>query len=165
MANEKNLVPFTSEQNREEARKNGAKGGKASAAARQRKKAMRQAAATLLNTAVLDAEGEAINEIRNKLKSFGLNENESTFQDAVLVSVMIKALQGDVQASQFLRDTAGDSPSLEIRKEELKIKKAELALKRKAILDDSRPDRDENNLFDTIKSVEEITTDDLPEIE
>ena len=52
MANEKNLTPFTSEQSREEAVKNGRKGGQASGSEIRRKKAMRQAAAMLLNTPI-----------------------------------------------------------------------------------------------------------------
>lgn len=42
MAREDNLIPFTSEQNREEAKKNGRKGGIASGEARRLKKTMRQ---------------------------------------------------------------------------------------------------------------------------
>ena len=42
MANEKNLIPFTSDQSHDEAVKNGKKGGVASGAARRRRKTMRQ---------------------------------------------------------------------------------------------------------------------------
>lgn len=165
MANEENLKPFTSDQSREEAKKNGSKGGKASGASRRRKKAMRQAAASLLNMEISGAKGESINKVRQLLRSFGLDEDEATFQDAMLVSLMIKALRGDVAAAQYMRDTAGENPALDIRKEELKLKKAELKLKQKSLLDSSKPDRDENNLLEAIKSVEEINTDDLPEVE
>ena len=165
MANEENLKPFTSDQNREEAKKNGRKGGKASGAARRRKKAMRQAAATLLNTSVSGTKGEVSGRIKQRLKAFGYDEDEALLQDAMLIGVMMRALSGDVRAAEFIRDTAGDSPALDIRKEELKLKKAELEIKRKSLLDDSKPDRDENNLFEAIKSVEEVDTDDLPEVE
>ena len=83
----------------------------------------------------------------------------------MLVGVMLKALKGDVRASEFMRDTAGNNPALNVRREELKLKKAELEIKRKALLDDSKPDRDENNLFEAIKAVGEVDTDDLPEVE
>jgi len=126
---------------------------------------MKQAAATLLSMNISDANGNSINKVRQLLKSFGYDDEDATFQDAMLVSIMIKAIGGDVKASQFLRDTAGENPALDIRKEELKLKKAELKLKRESLLDSSKPDRDENNLFDAIKSVEEIDTDDLPEVE
>lgn len=48
MANEQNLKPFTSDQNREEAAKAGRKGGKASGAARRAAKTYREAAKILL---------------------------------------------------------------------------------------------------------------------
>lgn len=167
MANEENLKNGERTQFRtgEEQAKIAKKGGKASGAARRKKKAMKQAAAALLNMNISDAKGDAVNMVRNRLRSFGYDDEDATFQDAMLVSVMIKALRGDVQASQFIRDTAGQSPALDIRKEELKLKKAELKLKKDALLGGEKNDRDENNLLDAIKSVEEIDTDDLPEVE
>lgn len=132
MANEENLKPFTSDQSREEAKKNGSKGGKASGTSRRRKKAMKQAAAALLNMNLSDAKGDAVNMVRQRLRSFGYDDEDATFQDAMLVSIMIKALRGDVQASQFIRDTAGQNPALDIRKEELKLKKAEFKLKQES---------------------------------
>ena len=164
MANNENLKPFN-ERTEEERRAISKKAGQASGAARRRKKAMRQAATALLNMNIANASGDAINVVKQRLRTFGYDVEDATVQDAMLVSVMIKALKGDVQASQFLRDTAGENPALNLRKEELKLKKAELEIKRKAMLDDSKPDRDENNLLEAIRSVEEINTDDLPEVE
>ena len=43
MANEKNLNPFTSDQSREEAKKNGRKGGIASGKAKRKKKTLQKA--------------------------------------------------------------------------------------------------------------------------
>ena len=56
MANEKNLIPhqFTSDQNREEAAKNGRLGGKASGAARRRKRSLKEAADLYLSLPVED---------------------------------------------------------------------------------------------------------------
>lgn len=164
MANAGNLIPNEA-RTPSERRENARKAGKASGVARRKKAAMKQAAATLLSMNISDANGNSINKVRQLLKSFGYDDEDATFQDAMLVSIMIKAIGGDVKASQFLRDTAGENPALDIRKEELKLKKAELKLKRESLLDSSKPDRDENNLFDAIKSVEEIDTDDLPEVE
>ena len=167
MANEENLKKGESTQFRtgEEQVKIAQKGGKASGKARRRKKAMRQAASALLNMDISGAKGDAINVVRQRLRSFGLDENEATFQDAMLVSVMIKALKGDVQASAFLRDTAGESPSLGLRKEEMKLRKEALKLKRESLLGGEKNDRDENNLLDAIKGIEEVDTSDLPEVE
>ena len=55
MANEQNLVPFTTNQSREEAVKNGRKGGKASGKARRRKADFRKTL-NLLLTAEIDNE-------------------------------------------------------------------------------------------------------------
>lgn len=164
MANEKNLVPIT-QRSSNEAREMGRKGGKESGKTRRRKKAMRQAASALLNMDISGAKGDAINVVRQRLRAFGLDEEEATFQDAMLVSVMIKALKGDVQATAFLRDTAGENPQLGMRKEELKLRKAELKLKQDALMGGEANDRDENNLLDAIKDVEEVDTSDLPEVE
>lgn len=57
MANEKNLIPFTSEQSREEAKKNGRKGGYASGEARRRKADLRKMAQTLLDGTFTDKNG------------------------------------------------------------------------------------------------------------
>lgn len=164
MANADNLIP-NEKRTPSERRENARKAGKASGKARRRKKAMRQAAASLLNMELSGAKGDSINKVRQLLRSFGLDEDEATFQDAMLVSVMIKALKGDVQATAFLRDTAGENPQLGMRKEELKLRKEELKLKRDALMGGEKNDRDENNLLDAIKGVEEVDTRDLPEIE
>ena len=52
MANEKNLVPFTSEQSHEEAVKNGRKGGIASGEAKRNRKMLRDCIDYLLERAV-----------------------------------------------------------------------------------------------------------------
>lgn len=164
MANADNLIP-NEERTPEERRENAQKAGKASGEARRKKKAMKQAAAALLNMDISKTSGESINIIKQRLKSFGGDVEESTLQDALLVCVMMKALKGDIRAAEFLRDTAGNNPALDIRKEELKLRKAELQLKKDALLGGEKTDRDENNLLDAIKAVEEINTDDLPEVE
>ena len=166
MANEENLKK--GEQTRfragEEQAETARKGGIASGASRRRKKAMRKAAADLLNMDISNTSGEAVSVIKTRLRNFGFDPEDATLQDAMLLSVMIKALRGDVRASEFIRDTAGNNPAIEIKKEELKLRKAELEIKRKSLLDDSKPDRDENNLLEAIKDMGEINTDDLPEV-
>ena len=164
MANTDNLIP-NEERTPEERRENARKAGKASGAARRRKKAMRQAAADLLNMNISGSQSEVTNVIKQRLRAFGYDPEDATFQDAMLVGVMMKAIKGDVRASEFMRDTAGNNPALNMRKEELKVKKAELELKRKALLDGSKPDRDENNLFDAIRAIEEVDTSDLHEVQ
>ena len=84
MANEQNLVPFTSEQNREEAKKNGRKGGIASGKARRKRK-------TLKGELLLMLEDEEV-------------------QKSVAVALINQAQKGDVKAFGMLRDTIGEAP-------------------------------------------------------
>lgn len=55
MANVENLTPFTSEQSREEAKKNGQKGGIASGKARREKKTIQKILADLLDSEIKDS--------------------------------------------------------------------------------------------------------------
>lgn len=130
MANEENLIPKTSDQSREEAKRNGSKGGKASGAARRRKKAMKDSAKALLSMNVCSMNGGSIDKIKALLRSFGYDDDKATVQDAILISWLLSAMKGDVQAGKLLRDTAGESPDMEIKKAELRIKKQLLELKR-----------------------------------
>lgn len=164
MANPENLIP-NEERTPEERRENARKAGHASGAARRKKKAMRQAASELLNMSLSGSSNAITNAMKLRLVELGYDPDEATFQEAMLVSVMFKALKGDIRASEFMRDTAGSNPAINVRQEELKLKKAELEIKRKALLDESKPDRDENNLFEVIRAVGEVDTDDLPEVE
>ena len=108
MANEQNLAPpFTSDQNREEASKNGRKGGIKSGEVRRRKKEMRERLEVLLSMPIKDGKGASI----DKIKSFGeLKGKNITVEDAVLIAITQKALKGDIPASTFLRDTIGEKP-------------------------------------------------------
>ena len=104
MANEQNLKPFTSEQDREQAVKNGKKGGKASGEARRRKRDMKERLQILLSMSIKDGKGADI----EKIKNFGSLKGENiTVEDAILVAMIQKALKGDVSASNFIRDTSG----------------------------------------------------------
>lgn len=94
MANEENLIPFTSEQNREEAQKNGRKGGIASGEARRAKKTMKEMLDYLLEK-----------EIENQKTG-----EKVTCREAMLSAMVKKAIKGDVKACQFVRDTSGETP-------------------------------------------------------
>ena len=84
MANEKNLVPFTSEQSHEEAVKNGRKGGIASGEAKRKRK-------TLKEELLLMLEDEEV-------------------QKSVAVALIQEAQNGNVKAFGMLRDTIGEAP-------------------------------------------------------
>lgn len=85
MANVQNLNPART---KEEARKRGAAGGRASGAARREKKTMRQRLELLLSRKVGDMETA----------------------DAVSIAIIEKALSGDVRAYEVIRDTIGEKP-------------------------------------------------------
>ena len=88
MANEKNLrVPTSSE-----ARENGKKGGIASAESRKRKKLLRECIDELL------------------AKEYTSEGKTLTGSEALAVTLMKKAMKGDVKAFEVLRDTAGEKP-------------------------------------------------------
>ena len=84
MANEKNLVPFTSEQSHEEAVKNGRKGGIASGEARRKRKTLKEELLLILS------EGET--------------------QQSVTLALIEKAMSGDTKAFEVIRDTIGEKP-------------------------------------------------------
>lgn len=82
MANEQNLRPFTSEQSRDEAVKNGRKGGKASAEARKERK--------LIKDRILERMGESD-------------------WDTMIDNLIRRAAETD-KAFEVLRDTIGEKP-------------------------------------------------------
>lgn len=84
VANEQNLKPFTAEQSREEAVKNGKKGGIASGKAKRKRKSLREQLELLLET--------------------------GNTQESIAVALVEKAMSGDVRAFEVLRDTIGEKP-------------------------------------------------------
>ena len=89
----------------EEAREKGAKGGKASAEARKRKKTMREVYESLRTLEVVPSHAEALQEmLQEKLPTV-------TVDEAIMLAMIAKAERGDVQAAQFIRDTAGEKPT------------------------------------------------------
>lgn len=104
MAAGDNLRPyrFTSEQSREKAAEAGRKGGKASGAAKRKKKAMREVLEAMLS---LPMKGGKV----DKLNSFTDIQNANmTVEQAILAAQILKAVQkGDTRAATFIRDTAG----------------------------------------------------------
>lgn len=98
--NLQNLIVPTSEQ----ARENGRKGGKASAEAKKRRKAMKEQLEMLLSLSLKNED------VKKKIKDLGVNVEDIDNQLAINLSLMNKALKGDVQAYQVIRDTIGEKP-------------------------------------------------------
>ena len=87
--NKQNLKVPTSE----EARRNGAKGGKASAESKRRKKELKECLEILLENVIVAKNGE-----------------EKTGAEALSAQLFKKAMSGDVRAFEVLRDTVGQKP-------------------------------------------------------
>lgn len=167
MANAENLKKGKATQFKsgKDAVENGRKAGVASGASRRRKRAMRQAAAMLLNTQIpMNEQGPFMGTVKTLLKTFGYTPDDATYQDALLAGIMLEAMKGDVRAAEFIRDTAGESPALDIRKAELKMRQEELKFKQEQSSGAAAPGA-VNNLLEAIMQTGEIDTDDLPEIE
>lgn len=98
---------------------NTSKAGKASARARKKKKDMKEMLTLLLE---LDVKSEKVKE---ELKKTGIKEKEMTNQMALMVSVLNKAMRGDMKAVTFVRDTIGEKP---IERAEVETKSTEASL-------------------------------------
>ena len=112
MANESNLIPFTSEQSREEAKKNGRKGGIASGEARRKRKAFKEQIDYFLSLPFPDMTDSNGNKIKDAFKNFGIEEEEIDNQMAMILSMWKNVIKrGDVSAFTALRDTVGEKPT------------------------------------------------------
>ena len=105
MANEQNLIPFTSNQSREEAKKNGAKGGKKSGEVRRKRKAMKEQMEMLLSLPFKQSEA------LDFMKDLGIEDNLDN-QMALIVAMYGKALKGDVQAFNTIREVVQDEKTV-----------------------------------------------------
>ena len=106
MANEQNLKPFTSDQSREEAKKNGAKGGKKSGEVRSMNAEMRKRLEQIVKMTL--KEGKA-DKIKNLADAKGAN---LTISDALLVKLVTMALGGNIKAMNKLMELLGmDNPA------------------------------------------------------
>ena len=113
---DKNLKPFTSEQNREEAVKNGKKGGVASGEARRRKRSMKESFETLLAMPTND-------KYKAALKRKGIEVPEDMTNEQVLVvSMMANAIAGDSRMAALMLDVLGERQSDRLKAKELELK-------------------------------------------
>lgn len=104
MPNPENLIghEFTSDQNREEAAKNGRKGGKASGRARRQKKLLADCLNLLLERNYTNSQGQ-----------------EMDGADLISVKLFQQAVDGDIRAFQMIRDTIGQQPVQRIESVEI----------------------------------------------
>lgn len=107
MAGQDNLVSLatrTTDEQREIAKK----GGKASGKARREKKLLKDQINLLLSLPLKDKKA------KEKLKALGINADNIDNQMAMVIAMWNKAIKGDVQAFNTLRDTVGEKPVDEV---------------------------------------------------
>ena len=91
----------------EQRRENGRKGGIASGEAKRKKKAMRETLDVLLAMPMRSGKFADIETIKNFAAIKGKNIN---VQEAMIISMLQRAMKGDVKAAEWIRDTAGQKP-------------------------------------------------------
>ena len=96
MANEQNLRTLSPK----EAREQGRKGGKASAAKRAERKTFREGLLLLLNEPLKDKAG---------------NPTTNTTQDAITGGLVKRAANGGARAFEMIRDTIGEKPVQDVK--------------------------------------------------
>lgn len=97
-----NLIPVRTES---EARERGRNGGIKSGEARRRKKSMREMAKYIMDSSVSKQMGN----IRETLARMGIEENDMTYQAAVVVRLIQKAMvDGDTSAIRVIGELTGD---------------------------------------------------------
>lgn len=112
MANEENLIPFTSEQSREEAKRNGAKGGKKSGEVRRQRKAMKEQMDLLLSLPfnLKDSKG---NDVADSLEFLGIDKENIDNQMAIVISLWKTAMNSNsaqqINAVREIRDITRDN--------------------------------------------------------
>ena len=106
MAGEENLIPFN-ERTEEEQKRIARMGGKASGEARRRKKTMKENLELLLTMSVGKGNKADIEKGEN-IKEYA--KENVTVEQAILIAQIQKALKGDAQAFEMIRDLIGEKP-------------------------------------------------------
>ena len=101
MANIQNLIPIEHLSN-EEAKRRGSMGGKASAEARRKKKAIKETINLMLEMPVFNEK------MKKQMQDLGFVDEELTNQTALVLALYKRALSGDVMAFNTLADRSGE---------------------------------------------------------
>ncbi len=126
MANEENLKPFD-KRSVNEARESGKKGGIKSGQARRKKKSMKQAMNLLLSLPVSDENAQ-------RLAQLGIDVDDADNQMLMMVSMMQRAIKGNVTAAQFIANITGSTAMTEAEREKIKLEKKRLKLEEAKLL-------------------------------
>ena len=102
LMNEQNLKPIRST---EEAKQKGSAGGKKSGEVRRERKKFKDIMNVFLSLDVPDEE------VKDFLKKMGIDDEDINLQTAIVYKQINKAIQGDLEAAKFCRDTVGEKPT------------------------------------------------------
>lgn len=122
MANEKNLKPFTSEQSRDEAVKNGSKGGKKSGVTRRRKILLKAMLPSLLERGAFSEEDLAL------LEGYGMDPEEVNQAGLILMGLLNTAKSGNVAAVRQILEMNGEDGHLKNEDKKVKIEQEKLKM-------------------------------------
>lgn len=122
MANKNNLIP-NSERSPSELREMCSKGGKKSGEVRRERKVMREQMEMLLKLPPINAQA------KQKIKELGIDEKEIDNQMLLMVTIFNKAIKGDIQAVNVVRELIGE-----------RIQQAEVQIKQPTFIDDLEDD-------------------------
>ncbi len=120
MPNEENLIP-NEKRTPKERRENARKAGIASGKARRKKKSMKQAMNLLLSLPVSEKNMET-------LEQLGINTDDADNQMLVMVSMMQKAIKGNVSAAQFIANITGSTAMTEAERAKICLDKKRLKM-------------------------------------
>ena len=140
MANNENLVPFTSNQSREEAVKNGRKGGIKSGQARRRKAALRDTMNRLLTMKV------HVDGLSDVLIADG---GDSTYEEVITMAMIEQAALGDVKAYNAIMKVVGQTDKSETDLEE-QAARIQLMQAQKEKVQKVDPEKEEETLYSGI---------------
>lgn len=133
----------TSEQKQERLSKAGKKSGES----RRRKRNILMCMKMLLDSDIpVDQE-----KTRKTLAKIGIDDVDMTYSVAVCAAMMQKAIQGNVKAAEFVRDTAGFNPDILFKQEALKHQKHMDAIK---VGQENVQKQDASELINALKGVQ-----------
>ena len=160
----KNLKKFDSTQDREQAKINGKKGGKACQEARRRKKTQREQLELLLSLPLKSQKAFS------QIESMGVNPDEIDNQMAMnvaLFNVIMKGGKGSVQAYNTITEILGDTDKYQLQLEKMRQENEMLKLEQEKLKRDlgngSDSFEDLTVLADLLKLDEEQNAEDTME--
>ena len=120
MANDENLIPMN-RRTKSEQRKIATAGGKASGAARRKKRDMRKAAEMLLNMPVSNKQST----MKATLTALGIDEEDMDYSMGVMAAMLVQAANGNVNAAKFPTQQLQEKEFAYRKKQDREAKKAE----------------------------------------